>query len=225
MAVNVLDASSRYRVEKLVVLGSSCAYPANLMGRFLEKDMLKGPPHPSIAPFGFSKRALFLGAQAYRQQYGLNAIYLALATLYGPGDTFGTNRTHVVSALIERFVTAQRRGEKTVTCWGTGKAKREFLFVQDAAKAIVKALEYYNSPEPMNIGTGEATSIKRLAELIKGASSFKGNIVWDRSKPDGALHKVLDTSKMKTALKWMPPTTLEKGLERTIAWYRKQYLN
>jgi GDP-L-fucose synthase len=224
MAVNILDAAARHKVAKCVLIGSACAYPGETQGKLKEDEFLNGPMHESVEVYGFSKRALYLGAKAYRKQYGLNSIFLLLTNLYGPHDKFDPSESHVVAALIRKFMEAARDNLPEVVCWGTGKPVREFLYSRDCAEAICLAAEKYNSPEPLNIGTGVGTTIQELAELLRRATGYKGNIRWDASKPDGAMKKVLDVSRMKLFLGWEPQTSLEDGLRKTIEWCKKKGL-
>ena len=224
MTVNILEASAIFRVKKLVLIGSSCAYPGHLAGPMKEEDVLQGPLHASVAPFGLSKRAMFIGAQAYREQHGLQAIWLLLTNLYGPRDAFDREYGHVVSTLVRRFVDAAQTGASSVTCWGSGAARRECLFVKDAAEAVLRAVECYDAPEPLNIGTGIPITIRELVELLKELSGFPGEVVWDRSKPDGALNKVFDVSKMVAVLDWRPSTDLRQGLAETISWFKAHHV-
>lgn len=223
MGINILDASRRAGVEKLVLISSSCAYPGDRTGLFKEEKLLMGPLHESVAPFGLSKRALLIGAQAYRQQYGLHAVYVVLTNLYGPRDAFGPEHAHVVPALIRRFVEAKLQGVEEVVCWGTGQARRECLFVKDAAEAVLRATEVYDAPEPLNIGTGRAVAVSELAELIKEVVGFSGRIAWDPSKPEGALSKVLDVARMIQILGWQPETELPVGLKATVDWFTEHH--
>lgn len=221
MSCNVLEACRRNNVEKLVVIGSACAYPGEVTGTLREADFLTGPMHPSVECYGLSKRALYLGAKAYREQHGLNSILLVLTNLYGPHDKFDPEESHVVAALIRKFVEAVENAEPAVECWGTGAPIREFLYAGDCAEAVLRAAERYDGLEPLNIGTGTGTSIKELAELTARITGFTGEVRWDTTRPDGAMKKVLDVSRMVEVLDWSPPTSLEEGLRKTIQWYRQ----
>lgn len=220
MSCNVLEACRQNGVDKLVVVGSACAYPGEVAGTMREADFLDGAMHPSVECYGFSKRALYLGAKAYRTQYGLDSTFLLLTNLYGPCDKYGPEDSHVVAALVRRFVEAAEADVPSVDCWGTGTPIREFMYAPDCAEAIFRATERYSAPEPLNIGTGIGTSIRQLAELIADITGYGGKVMWDASKPDGAMRKVLDVSRMKEALDWSPPTSLRDGLAETVAWYR-----
>ena len=219
MALNILELSSRYAVEKLTIVGSACMYPGELIGNFKEEDLLNGPLHPTVEVYGFSKRALLLGARAYARAHGLNFSFVVPTNLYGPRDTFDPDRSHVVSALIRKFVDAKQDGGGEVVCWGTGNAYREFIFAGDAAEAIVRLTQIEQFSDPLNIGTGIGTSIRELAEMIAGIVGFRGKTTWDHSRPDGAMRKVLDISRMKEVLGWEPALSLREGLKKTIDWY------
>ncbi len=222
--INVLKAARLSGAKKVVNIGSTCAYPGDLpTGYFREEEFLNGPMHPSIEAYGFSKRAMHTGSTAYRQQYGLHSITLLLTNMYGPGDVFNIERSHVASALIKKFMVAKRNNEPTVEVLGTGKAIREFIYVEDAADAIIKAAQLYDDVMPLNVGTGEETPIAKLAEAIKEISGYKGKIVWNTSGPDGALRKVSDISRIKRMLHWKPKHFLYDGLKKTIDWFEKNY--
>lgn len=223
IACNILAASQKHRVEKLVNIGSACVYSDQLEGPFKETDLLSKPMHPSVQYYGFSKLALLMGAKAFREQYGLQAIHLVPANLYGPGDKFDPQLSHVVSSMIPRFYEAALRNEPEVVCWGSGKTVREFLYVEDCAEATVRATRLYNDVEPLNVGVGYGMMIKELAEAIKAATGFQGRIVWDTTIPDGAGYKIVDITKMKRVLEWEPQTSFAEGLKKTIAWFGKNY--
>ncbi len=223
ITVNVMNGATRVKTSKVVLIGSSCAYPGSVAGSFNEASLFHGPLHSSTEAFGFWKQSMLIGARAYHKQYGLRSIFIMLTNLYGPRDDFDANSSHVVGALIRKFVVAKRDDASEVTCWGTGEAVRECLFVRDAAESVVLATERYDSLEPMNIGSGVGTSIKELAEAIKEHSGFKGRIVWDTAKPNGAMLKMFGVSKMKRELKWTPPTGLGQGLRETISWVEANY--
>ena len=222
IATNILESARKNDVKKVVLIGSACAYPGHVEGNMSEEDFLKGPMHESVEVYGFSKRALYLGAKAYKEQYGLNSIFLLLTNLYGPYDKFDPKESHVVAALIKKFVDAKRNNDKEVICWGTGKPIREFLYVDDCAEAIYLSAKNYEKLEPLNIGIGIGTSIKELAETTKDVVDFKGDIVWDSSKPDGAMKKILDVNKMEKELNWRPKIELKDGIKKTVEWYEKE---
>lgn len=222
--INVFKYAHKSGAEKLVNIGSTCAYPGELpTGYFCEAEFLNGPMHKSIESYGFSKRAMHIGGKAYRQQFGFNSITLLLTNLYGPRDVFTIERAHVVSALIKKFVEAKLNNKPTVEVLGSGKAIREFIYVEDAAWGIIKATEIYDEETPLNIGTGEETPIAELAQSIKEISKFTGKIVWNTKGPDGALRKVCDISRMKSKLEWEPKYSLTAGLKKTIKWFEDNY--
>jgi GDP-L-fucose synthase len=220
MGAHVLEQSRRFGVRKLVLLGTICAYPKHTPVPFREDDLWSGYPEETNAPYGVAKRALLVGAQSYRAQHGLNAVYLVPANLYGPGDDFDLARGHVVAHLIRKMVDAREREEREVLLWGDGSPTREFLYVADCADAIALAAERYDGPEPVNLGTGEETPIRALAELIAGLTGFEGEIRWDTSKPNGQPRRRLDTSRAERLFGFRAQTPLRDGLERTVAWYR-----
>lgn len=219
MGANVMEACRAAGVEKLVVIGTACAYPGYLEGSLAERDLWAGLPHETVMNYGIAKRVLAVQGMAYRQQYDFHSIHLILTNLYGPRDTFNPTRSHVVSALIRKFVEAAQAGTPQVEVWGTGRPLREFLYVEDCAEAILRAAEVYDDVLPLNIGTGIGTSIRELAELIRELTGYSGTISWNRDKPDGQMEKVLDVARMRELLQWTPPTTLRDGLTKTIAWY------
>lgn len=222
--INVLRASYEARVKKLVNIGSTCAYPGELTtGYFREEAFFDGPMHPSVESYGFSKRAMVVGSTAYRQQYGLNSITLLLTNMYGPGDVFSIERSHVASALIRKFIVAKRNGAPSVEVLGTGKAIREFLYVEDAAEAILLAAEKYDDILPLNVGSGEETPIAALAQMIKELTGYTGTIRWNIKGPDGALRKVSDISRIRRLLGWEPKFFLREGLKKTIEWFDEHY--
>lgn len=222
MACNVMQAAAESSIEKLVNIGSACAYPGEVDGLMSEDQFLSGAMHPSVEVYGLSKRALYLGAEAFRQQFGLQSIFLVITNLFGPHDKYNPKDSHVVAAMIRRFVEAVDDDVSEVTCWGTGSPTREFMFAADCAESIVEATEKYNGTEPLNIGTGVGTTIKELAELTAKAAGYTGTVDWDTSKPDGAMYKVLDISRMTDALGGNSSTTpIEEGLRTTIEWFRE----
>ena len=221
MGVNLIEACRVNAVKKVVIVGTICSYPKYTPVPFKESDLWNGYPEETNAPYGVAKKALLVMAQAYKQQYGLNSVYLLPVNLYGPGDHFDPKVSHVIPALIKKFVEAKKTGEKQVTVWGTGKATREFFYVDDAARAIVLAAEKLNILEPVNIGAGFEISVKALANLIKNLVGYKGKIVWDTSKPDGQPRRMLDTSKARKLFGFQAKTGFEEGLTKTISWYKK----
>jgi GDP-L-fucose synthase len=228
MGVQMMEVGRQVGIEKFVAIGTICAYPKFTPVPFKEEDLWNGYPEETNAPYGLSKKMLLVQAQAYRQQYGFNAIYLLPVNLYGPKDNFDPESSHVIPALIKKMVDAMYEPNKpnkrkelhdTITVWGTGKATREFLYVEDCVKAILLAAEKYNKPDPINIGAGFEISIKELVELIAKLTGFKGEIVWDTSKPDGQPRRMLDTSRAEQEFGFKANTSLEEGLKKTINWY------
>jgi GDP-L-fucose synthase len=218
MGAHLMEAARVANVKK----GTVCAYPKFTPVPFHEDDLWSGYPEETNAPYGLAKKMLLVQAQAYRQQYDFNAIYILPVNLYGPRDNFNNESSHVIPALIKKFVEAKKNKEKTVIVWGTGKATREFLYVEDAAEGILLATEKYNKSEPVNLGSSFEISIKDLAELIKKLTGFSGTISWDTSKPDGQPRRKLDTSRAKKEFKFASKTNFEEGLKKTITWYEEQ---
>ncbi len=221
MGIHLMEESRKAGVEKYVQVGTICAYPKFTPVPFKEEDLWKGYPEETNAPYGLAKLMLLVQAQAYRQQYGFNAIYLLPVNLYGPGDNFDPGSSHVIPALIKKFVDAKNEGEEAVEVWGTGTPTREFLYVKDAAAAIIAATENYDKPDPVNLGSGEEISIKDLANLIKDLTEFEGDLVWDKSKPDGQPRRKLDTSKAEKEFGFTAKTLFKDGLLETIKWYNQ----
>lgn len=222
MGVQVMEQGRRFGVQKLVALVTVCAHPKDAPVPFREEDLWCGYPEETNAPYGLAKKMLIVQAQAYRQQYGFNAISLLPANLYGPGDDFDPASSHVIPALIHKCVEATERGYDAIEVWGTGNASREFLYVEDAAEAIVLATERYDGAEPVNIGSGREVTIRELVSLIAHRTGFRGRITWDSSKPDGQPRRCLDVSKAEKLFGFRASTPLEDGLERSIEWYRAQ---
>lgn len=218
MGVQMMDQARHWGVQKFVAVGTVCAYPKYTPVPFLESDLWNGYPEDTNAPYGLAKKMLLVQAQAYRRQYGLNAIYLLPANLYGPRDNFDPESSHVIPGLIRKFLEAAEDG--TIEVWGTGNASREFFYVEDAAEAILLAAERYDKPDPVNIGTGMEISIRELVDLIATFMNFKGKIVWDSSKPEGQPRRCLDVSKAEKEFGFRATVPFEAGLKRTIAWYR-----
>lgn len=222
MGIEVIEQARRAAVEKLVLIGTVCAYPKFCPIPFREEDLWNGYPEETNAAYGLAKKMLLVQAQAYRRQYGLNAIYLLPANLYGPGDNFDVETSHVIPALIRRCVEAKESGTNSITLWGTGKATREFLYVEDAAEGILTATERYNECDPVNLGAGFEISIKELAQLIATLTGFEGRVVWDTTKPDGQPRRCLDTSRAEERFGFKAQRSLKEGLRKTIAWYTAQ---
>lgn len=222
MSAQILDASYRAGVEKFVGIGTICAYPKITPIPFQEDHLWDGFPEETNAPYGVAKRALLMQSQAYRQQYGYNAIHLMPVNLYGPRDNFDLKTSHVIPALIRKTIEAQARGDDQIVVWGDGTPTREFLYVEDAAEGIVLAAERYNDPDPVNLGSGMEISIRDLVETITRLIGFEGRIVWDKDKPNGQPRRRLDVSRAKTRFGFEARTPFELGLHKTIAWYREQ---
>jgi GDP-L-fucose synthase len=217
-----MECARRSGVEKFVGIGTICAYPRLAPVPFLERDLWNGYPEETNAPYGIAKKMLLVQGQAYRQEYGFNAIHLLPVNLYGPHDNFDPKTSHVIPALIRKCIDAIEAGAPEVVCWGTGNATREFLFVEDCARAIVLATERYDDPEPVNLGAGFEIGIRDLAELIAEQTGFKGTLVFDRSKPDGQPRRMLDVTRAEKRFGFRATTDFRAGLRRTIAWYRAQ---
>ena len=224
MGVQLLHESWKRGVEKFIVVGTVCAYPKLTPIPFKEENLWDGYPEETNAPYGLAKKMLLVQAQAYRQQYGFNAIHLMPVNLYGPRDNFDPKTSHVIAALIRRFLEAKKNGSKEVVVWGDGSPTREFLYVEDAAEGIVLASERYNGRDPVNLGSGIEFSIKDLAEMVAGLVGFEGKIVWDTSKPNGQPRRALDVSRADRFFGFKAQTDFETGLRRTIEWYSKQDL-
>ena len=223
MGLNVIDCARLHQVKKIVVVGTVCAYPENPELPFREADLWAGYPEPTNAYYGVAKRALAVMLAGYEKQYGLRSAYLLPANLYGPHDSFGPERSHVIPAIIRKFCRAVDRGFKTVTLWGSGQATREFLHVDDCARAVVWAAKMpMGSVYPINIGTGQEISIRELAVWIASIVEFTGKIRWDRSKPDGQPARCLDTTRAEKLLKFKASIPLHQGIKQTIKWWRGQ---
>lgn len=222
MGAHIIEEARRAGVQKFVGLGTICQYPKFTTVPFKEEDLWKGYPEETNAPYGLAKKMLLVLSQAYRQQYGFNAIHLMPVNLYGPGDNFDPQSSHVIPALIKKFVDAKNRNDEFVVVWGTGKPTREFLYVEDAAEAIILATEKYEKPEPVNLGSSFEISIEDLTTLIKKIVGFEGEIVWDKTKPDGQPRRKLDTTRAEKEFGFKSTTNFEEGLKRTILWYRDQ---
>ncbi|OGL48218.1 MAG: GDP-fucose synthetase [Candidatus Schekmanbacteria bacterium RIFCSPHIGHO2_02_FULL_38_11] len=220
MGVQMIEQGRLNRIEKFVAMGTICCYPKFTPVPFKEEELWNGYPEETNAPYGLAKKMLLVQSQAYRQQYGFNSIYLLPVNLYGPKDNFDPESSHVIPALIKKCVDAIKNKDSQITVWGTGKATREFLYAEDAAEGICLAAERYNKPEPVNLGAGFEISIKNLVELIAELSGFKGKIIWDKTKPDGQPRRCLDTTRAEREFGFKAKTNFEKGLEKTIEWYR-----
>jgi GDP-L-fucose synthase len=219
MGIELMERSRLADVGKFVAVGTVCSYPKHTPVPFREEDLWEGYPEETNAPYGLAKKMLLVQAQAYRQEYGFNAIYLIPVNLFGPEDNFDLETSHVIPALIRKFVEARESGASEVVCWGTGSPTREFLYVDDAARAIRLATERYDDPDPVNLGSGEEISVGDLAEKIRGLVGYDGKIVWDASKPDGQPRRSLETSRAERAFGFRAEVALDDGLRRTIDWY------
>jgi len=225
MGVQLMEAARQAGVEKFVAIGTVCAYPKFASIPFKEDDLWNGYPEETNAPYGLAKKMLLVQGQAYRQQYGLNVIFLLPLNLYGPGDNFDPRSSHVIAALIAKVYQAKKEGRDSIDVWGTGTATRGFLYVEDAAEGIVLATEQYDKPGPVNIGSENEISIKELAELICALMDFRGEIRWDDTKPDGQPRRCLDVSRAKKECGFVATTNFKDGLQKTIAWYKEKERN
>ena len=210
------------KVEKIISTGTVSAYPGNAPLPFSEKNIWDGFPEDTNAPYGIAKRIMHVQSKGYKKQYGFNSILLLLTNLYGPGDNFNPDSSHVIAALIRRFHKAKEKNEKEVIVWGSGESTRDFCYVEDVAEGIVLAAEKYNESEPVNLASGNEVTVKEIAELIKKKIGYKGNIIWDQSKPTGPQRRVVDISKAKKEFGYLVTTNLEEGINKTIQWYKKQ---
>jgi GDP-L-fucose synthase len=220
MGVNMVEAARLFGLDKFVQIGTACSYPKFTPVPFKEDEVWNGYPEETNAPYGLAKRALLVQAQAYREQYGLNIIYLIPGNLYGPGDNFNPASSHVIPALIKKFCEAKDTNAPSVEVWGTGKASREFLYVADAAEGIILATENYDSGDPVNLGSGNEISIADLVELIRAEVGYEGEVIWNSSKPDGQPRRALDTSRAEKYFGFKAKTRFAEGLRNTIDWYR-----
>jgi len=216
MGAHVLEQARLRGTRKVVTLGTICEYPKHTPVPFREDDLWNGYPEETNAPYGVAKKSILVGAQTYRQQYGLNAIHLLPVNLYGPGDNFDLETSHVIPALIRKM----HENRERIVLWGDGSPTREFFYVEDCAEAIWLAAQHYDEPEPVNLGTGEEISIRDLAELTAELTGFEGEIVWDSSRPNGQLRRRLDVSRAEQLFGFRARTSLREGLERTIVWFR-----
>jgi GDP-L-fucose synthase len=219
MGIHLIEEARLAGVEKFVCLGTICAYPKFAPIPFREDDLWNGYPEETNAPYGVAKKALLVQLQAYRQEYGFNGVFLLPVNLYGPRDNFDLETSHVIPAMIRKFIEARNRGESTVTLWGDGSPTREFLYVEDAADGIVAATEAYDKSDPVNLGRGEEIAIRDLARIIAEKSGFGGEIVWDATKPNGQPRRKLDVSRAAAEFGFRAGTSMDEGLAKTIAWY------
>jgi GDP-L-fucose synthase len=222
MGAQLMEQGRQVGLEKFVSIGTICAYPKFTPIPFKEENLWNGYPEETNAPYGLAKKMLLVQGQAYQQQYNFKAIYLLPVNLYGPGDNFDPHSSHVIPALIKKCVDAVERGEKQIIAWGTGRASREFLYVADAARAIVLATEQYDKPEPVNLGSHMEITIRDLLTLIVELTGFQGEVVWDKTKPDGQPRRSLDTSRARQEFSFQATTDFREGLRQTIEWYMTQ---
>jgi len=222
MGIEIVEAARRHGVAKLVMVGTACSYPRDAAVPVREDALWDGYPEPTNAPYGVAKRALVVQCQAYRRQYGLNAIVVVPTNLYGPRDHFDPETSHVIPALIRKCVEARDHGDREIVCWGTGNASRDFLYVEDAALGLVLAAERYDAPGPVNLGTGREITIRDLVATIARLTRFDGALRWDASRPDGQPRRSLDASRAMAAFGFRATTPFDEGLRRTIAWYEGQ---
>ena len=223
MGAMLIEYARQSKIDKFVAIGTICAYPKFTPVPFKEEALWNGYPEETNAPYGLAKKMMLVQSQAYRIQYGFNSIFLLPLNLYGPRDNFNPNSSHVIPALIRKFVEAVEEGKDEVVCWGTGKPTRGFLYVEDAAEGILLATEKYNKSDPINLGSDLEISIKDLAELIAKLTGFKAKITWDESKPDGQPRRKLDTSKAEKEFGFRAKMNFEEGLKRAIGWYKENF--
>lgn len=228
MGLQMIEGARRHGVEKFVCIGTVCSYPKFTPVPFQEENIWNGYPEETNAPYGLAKKMLLVQLESYRQEYGLHGIYLIPVNLYGPRDNFDLETSHVIPALIRKCVEAKRAGASKLIVWGTGTATREFLYVEDAAEAIVAGAEKYDAAAPVNLGSGQEVSIRDLVKMIQDMVGYSGEVVWDATKPDGQPRRSLDTGKARDLLGWQAKVSLQEGLKRTIDWYenwcQKQHL-
>jgi len=222
MGTQLMEYARRYRVNKFVAVGTICSYPKFTPVPFREEDLWNGYPEETNAPYGLAKKMMLVQSQAYRTQYGFNSIFLLPVNLYGPGDNFDPESSHVIPAVIRKCVEAVREGKSSITLWGTGSATREFLHVDDAANGILLAAEQYNASDPVNLGSGMEISIRDLTALIAKLSGFKGNLEWDSTKPDGQPRRSLDVAKAEALFGFRAKTPFHDGLKETIEWFKDE---
>ena len=224
MGIHLIEQARQFSLEKMVIVGTVCAYPKHTPVPFREEALWDGYPEETNAPYGLAKKMLIVQAQAYREQYGLNTIHLLPVNLYGPGDNFDLESSHVIPALIRKMVEAREAGQPEMVVWGTGTPTREFLYVEDAAEGILLAAEAYDKPDPVNLGSGMDISIFDLALTIKEGVGFQGELVWDATKPDGQPRRSLDTSRAQERFGFKAKMSFREGLSRTIEWYELNHL-
>ena len=220
MGLHLIEQARERNLAKFVQIGTVCAYPKFTPVPFKEEDLWNGYPEETNAPYGVAKKSLFVMLEAYRQEYGLHSAVVVPVNLYGPGDNFDPQSSHVIPALIRKVEEAKKRNDKSIVCWGSGNASREFLYVDDAAAGIVAATLKMQTPDPINLGNGREIVIRDLIHLIAELSGYQGKIEWDTTKPDGQPRRCLDISRAKRLLDWQPETSFEDGLRRTVEWWR-----
>jgi GDP-L-fucose synthase len=223
MGIQLIEAARRNAVEKTIVAGTICAYPKFTPAPFREETLWDGYPEETNAPYGIAKKALLVQCQSYRQQYGMNAIFLLPVNLYGQRDNFDLESSHVIPALIRKCIEARNRGQSSIICWGDGSPTREFLYVEDAAEGLLAAAKKYDGHEPVNLGSGVEISIKDLVHTVAGVCNYKGEIVWDKSRPNGQPRRLLDTTRAERWFDFRARTTLEEGLRKTVQWYEETF--
>jgi GDP-L-fucose synthase len=221
MGMHLIEGARKHGVKKFVQTGTICAYPNHTPVPFKEADLWNGYPEVTNAPYGVAKKSLLVMCQAYRQQYGLNAVYLLPVNLYGPRDNFHLQTSHIIPAIIRKCVEAKEHGDREIVAWGTGNVSREFLYVEDCAEGLVTAMERYDSPEPMNLGNGREVTIRQAVETIARLVGFGGKIAWDPSKPDGQPRRCLDVTRARETIGFVASTPFEEGLRKTIDWFLK----
>lgn len=222
MGVQLMETARLAGIQKFVAIGTICAYPKFTTVPFKEEFLWDGYPEETNAPYGLAKKMLYVQSLAYRKQYNFNAIFLLPVNLYGPGDNFNPEQSHVIPAIIKKCIDAKKNNEMQIVCWGDGSASREFLYVEDAAEAIVLAAEHYNQPEPVNLGNGYEIKIADLVEKIKSLTGYEGKFIWDKSKPNGQPRRCLDVSKANQYFGFKAKTNFDEGLKKTIEWYTLQ---
>lgn len=221
MGIQLIEQARRFAVPKFVCIGTICAYPKFTPVPFKEEDLWNGYPEETNAPYGLAKKMLLVQLQSYRQEFGFNGIYLLPVNLYGPRDNFDLESSHVIPAIIRKFIEAKRRGDTKIVAWGTGNVSREFLYVEDAAEGILLAAENYDKPDPVNLGSGTEVTIRDLVYLIREMCGFQGEIEWDASKPDGQPRRCLDTDRAEREFGFKARTNLREGLGKTIQWFEE----
>jgi GDP-L-fucose synthase len=219
MGLNLIHEASQADVEKMVVVGTVCSYPKHTPVPFVEEELWNGYPEETNAPYGLAKKMLLVQAQAYRQEHGFNCVYVIPTNLYGPGDNFDLETSHVIPAIIRKCLESKAEGRHEVVLWGTGEPTREFLFVEDAAEGVVLSLERYESGDPLNLGANHEISIRELAEIIAAATGFTGRFTWDASKPDGQPKRAISGARARRMLGWSPKTRIDRGIAATCRWY------